>query len=280
MSHFNSFLTILCFVSVSIESISSGEFIIVSQGSHISRINIANQSKLNETVLLLNSTYASHIDYDLAGNCVFLTNSHRIIRQCVNDNQPVEVLVSYGIEHIGGLAYDWMSKVLYFSDNYGRKIEALDVSYADHLSSDRLRRTIVDSAPLYAPANIVVHPKRGHLLWTAWTGWRNSWLNGSIYRANLDGSNSRRILEKPKVMKPYGIGFDYDAERVYWIDGGLNYIASCDLDGRHLNIVTRYDEKAIVWFGISIYKNWIYYLEMRSNGLANLLTMDNGETFV
>lgn len=281
MFYLNSLFTISCFtIIISIVSIGSSEFIILSQGSYISRINIEHQRKLNKTVSLLNSTYASYIDYDIKNNCVFLTNSHKIIRQCFDDNKPTEVLVSYGIEHISGLAYDWMSKVLYFSDNYGRKIEAVNVSMVDYLTSDRLRRTIVDSAPLYAPANIAVHPKRGYLFWTAWTGWGQNLLNGSIYRTNLDGTNSRRIVGKPKVIKPYGIGFDYDVERVYWIDSELNCIASCDMVGNQLNIVTSYDEKAIIWFGLSIYNNWIYYLEMRSNGLANLLTMDNGKAFL
>ncbi len=59
------------------------------------------------------------------------------------------------------------------------------------------------------------------------------WVSGAPYigRANLDGSDCKRLFEKPLVDWPNGITVDFIAERIYWVDAREDYIASSDLHG-------------------------------------------------
>lgn len=68
-----------------------------------------------------------------------------------------------------------------------------------------------------------------------WTDWAVE--EPSVSRANLDGSNIRRLFTKPVVVWPNGITIDHIAERIYWVDAQQDYIASSDLDGKRLKKV-------------------------------------------
>lgn len=65
-----------------------------------------------------------------------------------------------------------------------------------------------------------------YIFWSDWTPERPS-----VNRANMDGSNIKRLFKGTKVVWPNGVTIDYIAERVYWVDAREDYIASCNLDG-------------------------------------------------
>lgn len=56
------------------------------------------------------------------------------------------------------MAFDWVSKLLYFVDGMRAKIE---VVRTDLSSEGRMRRTILNSDQLTKPRGIAVHPKEG-----------------------------------------------------------------------------------------------------------------------
>lgn len=63
-----------------------------------------------------------------------------------------------------------------------------------------------------------------------WTDW--SVEEPLIARANLNGSDVVRLFTRPIVVWPNGITIDHIAERIYWVDAKLDYIASSNLDGK------------------------------------------------
>lgn len=72
-----------------------------------------------------------------------------------------------------------------------------------------------------------------------WTDWA---LNDSyVSRANLDGSNVKKLFANPIVQWPNGIAIDYIAERIYWVDAKLDYIASSNLDGKQFKKILQND---------------------------------------
>jgi len=72
-----------------------------------------------------------------------------------------------------------------------------------------------------------------------WTDWALN--NASVSRADLDGSNVRRLFEQPIVEWPNGLTIDFIAERLYWVDARHDYIASSDLDGKGFHKVIQND---------------------------------------
>ncbi|KAL3859103.1 hypothetical protein ACJMK2_009336 [Sinanodonta woodiana] len=57
--------------------------------------------------------------------------------------------------------------------------------------------------------DIVLHPQQGRMFWTLGGS------NGCIYRANMDGTNSVKIISNTNST-PYGLTIDYRANILYW----------------------------------------------------------------
>jgi len=68
-----------------------------------------------------------------------------------------EVIVSSHIKSVEGIALDWISKNLYFTDGTEKKIEVIRTN-VDH---GRARKVILDKAVLDKPRGIAVHPVKG-----------------------------------------------------------------------------------------------------------------------
>lgn len=232
-------------------------FIVKAQDDRISLVQLVN-NKVDAELPLFNTTDVQHVEYDMRHNCIFYATSDQIIRESLSGNEPPEWLVSYGATQIEGLAYDWMSQVLYFTDADRYKIEAINVSNIDALSVNRLRSTIYQGDEHSIPKRIAVHPTRGYLYWiSASVADSNA---QTIVRIGLDGSNERKLIADIQIQKPIEIDIDYDADRVYWNDDELNQIASSDLDGNDVRIHSLYNDHSPIT-EISVHKSQIYYKE-------------------
>lgn len=94
-----------------------------------------------------------------------------------------------------------------------------------------------------------------------WTDWAPG--DPSVNRAELDGSNVRRLFEKPLVEWPNGVTVDHIAERIYWVDASKDYIASANLDGKRFNKIIANNVSIFsshiicISYFYSIYKDYI-----------------------
>ena len=77
----------------------------------------------------------------------------------------------------------------------------------------------------------------------------------------MDGSNFTRILtHEYDIAWPNGLTIDYFAERLYWADAHLDYIASSDLEGRHKHIVISGDGVPHV-FALTLFEDHIFWTD-------------------
>lgn len=214
------------------------DFLIISRMAGISYFQLATETGYQMSVR--NLTSAHSIEYDAKHNCVFWTDSKRVVRQCLGRYSPAEVLISNGVDNIVDLAYDWESETLYFVDAGRHRIEAVE-------TSDRVRRpitgqnnwrcTIVEFGPHTTSTALAVDPGQGYLVWAQYG--LGVTQNASIYRANLDGSEAQQLQQHPDVMKPVEIAIDHENHQVYWIDYSGNFIATCTATGDSYRIFVR-----------------------------------------
>jgi hypothetical protein len=93
------------------------------------------------------------------------------------------------------------------------------------------RKTVVSDCRL--PDGIVIDAEAGHIYWTN-MGSTPSVNDGSIERADLDGSNRRTIVAEGDTHTPKQIILDKKAGKLYWCDREGMRVMRCNLDGSRL----------------------------------------------
>lgn len=259
-----------------IDSSENGTFLedilFVAQSSKVLKIFVPDGDQVNETISNVSSVIA--IEHDSRNDCLFWADSmqNKILQKCWQKQQDaykIETLVEVNIGNVEGLSYDWISELLYFVDASRSKIEVIKPT--DKTTVNRLRRTIIKTGTILRPSKlrgIVVYPQKGYLYWTDWAD-----LNPSVSRSNLDGSNSRELIQKPHVVWPNGITIDYKYDHVYWTEARLGYIGRCDLDGGKLTVVVRINKAINQAYAIALYENIIYWNDLKTR---NIFKVDRG----
>ncbi|XP_050504158.1 sortilin-related receptor-like isoform X12 [Diabrotica virgifera virgifera] len=235
------------------------DFLLFAQRENISRYNLIRKNLEQLPVPNLKNVIA--IDFDMADNCVYWADiaDDTIGRQCFFNGNAIEILVSSDIASIEGMAFDWISKTLYFVDGVRAKIELIRTNI-NH--SGRMRRTILNSTVLHKPRGIVLHPSHGYMFWTDWSA-----ENPSVNRANLDGSSNMTLFGRDKVEWPNGITVDYFANRLYWVDARLDYIGSSDLHGDGFVKVVSNTDVVSHPFAIAVFKSNMYWDDWKRNSI-------------
>ncbi|XP_063978327.1 sortilin-related receptor-like [Diachasmimorpha longicaudata] len=228
------------------------EFLLVAQRETIARIDLSTEKREILPVHDLKNVIA--IEFDMKNNCLYWADivNDTIGRQCFKDGKSYpEILVETDLSSIEGMAYDWVSKVLYFVDGVKMRIQIIRT---DLTTAGRMRRTILGPNNLQKPRGIAVHPMMGYMFWTDWTPG-----NASVSRANLDGSNVKRLFTKPTVEWPNGITIDHIAERIYWVDAREDYIGSSDYDGKRFKKILTDDDRVSHPFAVAVFKDTMYW---------------------
>ncbi|KAG7199404.1 hypothetical protein KM043_014034 [Ampulex compressa] len=228
------------------------EFLLVAQREHISRIDLVEGKAEILPVQDLKNVIA--IEFDLKNNCLYWADimNDTIGRQCLKDGTSMpEILVETDLSSIEGMALDWVSNTLYFVDGVKMRIQMIRT---DISNMGRMRRTILGPNNLQKPRGIAVHPMNGYMFWTDWAPG-----NASVSRANLDGSNVKRLFVKPTVEWPNGITIDHISERIYWVDAREDYIGMSDFDGRGFKKIIEKDERVSHPFAVAVFKDNMYW---------------------
>lgn len=201
------------------------------------------------------------IDYDMENNCVFYADIvlDTISKWCLESVSAPKTIIDSRLHSVEGIAYDWISKHLYFADGVRGKIQ---VTRVDVVDSNQYRKIIINSTLARKPRGIAVHPVAGYLFWTDWAAGAPS-----INRANLDGSNPITLFAKPTVEWPNGIAVDFIAERIYWVDAREDYIASADFNGQSFKKIIEQDAKVSHPFSIAVFKDNMYWDDWRANAI-------------
>ncbi|XP_076656222.1 sortilin-related receptor isoform X2 [Halictus rubicundus] len=227
------------------------QFLLVAQREHISRIDLTEEKLEKLPVHDLKNVIA--IDFDMRNNCLYWADivNDTIGRQCFNGTNAPEILVETDLSSIEGMAFDWVSNLLYYVDGVKMRIQVIRT---DISTMGRMRRTVLGPNNLQKPRGIAVHPMNGYMFWTDWAPG-----NASVSRANLDGSAVKRLFVEPTVEWPNGITIDHIAERIYWVDARQDYIGSSDFDGKKFKKVISQNSRVSHPFAVAVFKDNMYW---------------------
>uniref|UniRef100_A0A8C9SXP4 Low-density lipoprotein receptor-related protein 2 n=1 Tax=Scleropages formosus TaxID=113540 RepID=A0A8C9SXP4_SCLFO len=200
------------------------------------------------------------VDFSAEDDAIFFSDTAKniIYKQKVDGTGEVN-----RVEGVEDLAYDWISKNLYWTDPRYRSISVMKVA-------DRSRRAIIRN--LNNPRSIVVHPGIGYIFWTDW------YRPAKIMRAWCDGSHAQPIVNTT-LGWPNGLAIDWSSLRLYWVDAFFDKIEHSTFDGTNrltLNRITQMSHP----FGLTIFGNYAYFTDWRLGGIVRVRKTDGGELVV
>ncbi|TNN64423.1 Low-density lipoprotein receptor-related protein 2 [Liparis tanakae] len=165
-----------------------------------------------------------------------------------------EVLAANRVDGVEDLAYDWISKNLYWTDPRYRSISVMKLA-------DKSRRAIIQN--LNNPRAIVVHPSIGP---------------AKIMRAWGDGSHALSIVNTT-LGWPNGLAIDWSSMRLYWVDAFFDKIEHSNFDGQNrisLDRITQISHP----FGLTIFEGYAYFTDWRLGGIVRVRKTDGGEMVI
>ena len=168
------------------------------------------------TELLLAHSLSPILALDPTKGEIHLAQGHSMVRL---DQDGSSEYWELGYEP-GDIALDWIAGKVYWTDTLHRAIRRSNVDGSD--AEDLL--TELESAP----GEIALDREAGKLYWsTAYDIGSTHESYGALLRANLDGSEMERVLDRAEVV---GFTLDVDGRKVYWTDA-RGTIQRADLDG-------------------------------------------------
>ncbi|KTG44454.1 hypothetical protein cypCar_00026391, partial [Cyprinus carpio] len=186
-----------------------------------------NLSTQEDIILPITGTpsYFVGVDFSAADNSIFFSDTVKdIIYKQKVDGTGREVLAANRVDGAEDLAYDWISKNLYWTDPRYRSISVMKVA-------DKSRRAIVRN--LNNPRSIVVHPVAGAM--------RLYWVDAffdKIEHSNFDGQNRLSLDRITQISHPFGLtvfgGYVYFTD---WRLGGIVRVRKTD--GGEMMIIRR-----------------------------------------
>jgi len=143
----------------------------------------------------------------------------RVVR-ARRDGAAVEAVLT-GLDNPAGLAVDTENGKLYWTDSQANTISRSD------LDGSNAETLISASSDVDAPVAIQVDRQNDMIYWA--NGGDEGSSNGSLGRANLDGTGAELILTAR--ANPIGVALDVNGGKVYWAERGAGEVLRADLDG-------------------------------------------------
>ncbi|KAK3090942.1 hypothetical protein FSP39_015919 [Pinctada imbricata] len=162
-----------------------------------------------------------------------------------------------GIGEVKGMAFDWVTKNLYWTDQTYKWIK---VSSSD----GRYQRTLVDSN-LVEPLGIVVHPQRSQLFWSD--------PGRSVIEVSALNGGGRKSLPITLIDHPNHLFLDYNKNTLYWTDSGIHQVNSYNLDTAKVEVI--YRKQASNFYGISVFQDFLIWTDqgdMNGIHIADIVT--------
>ncbi|XP_058889689.1 low-density lipoprotein receptor-related protein 2-like isoform X2 [Acipenser ruthenus] len=209
-------------------------------------------------------SYFIGVDFSAEDETIFFSDTVKdiIYRQKV-DGTGREILAANRVDGVEDLAFDWISKNLYWTDPRYRSITVMKLA-------DKSRRAIVQN--LNNPRSIVVHPVMGYIFWTDW------YRPAKIMRAWCDGSHALSIANTT-LGWPNGLAIDWSALRLYWVDAFFDKIEHSTFDGLNRLTLDRVTQMSHP-FGLTIFGAYAYFTDWRLGGIVRVRKTDGGEMTV
>jgi low density lipoprotein-related protein 2 len=171
-----------------------------------------------------------------------------------SDTQDLEIP---NLSEPRGIAYDWYSKNIYFSDTRAKRIY---MSRAD----GNFVRTVVKTVGL--PTSIAVNPILRKVFWIE--RMESGGLYGSIRSAYLDGTDVQDVLTN--LQSPSGLTIDYYMNgRLFWLDQIESLVETVNHDGSDRALALRIKGSKLLT--LDVFEDSLYFGVVQSNGNSNIL---------
>ncbi|KAK6195981.1 hypothetical protein SNE40_001294 [Patella caerulea] len=182
----------------------------------------------------------------------------------LNGTTDTNKMVSGVSPDVEGLAVDWISNNLYWTDSLFNWIKMAP------LKSNVSSYKIIVQDGLDNPHGIAVHPHKGYLIWTDW-GERPR-----IELADLLGQN-RRILVDTDIYHPRGVVIDYKENRLFWVDSKKDTIESVAFNGMDRKTIVTQDGSN--FYAIAQYDKYVFVTE-QSKGHLKIFDKNTGNNYI
>ncbi|XP_015596782.1 low-density lipoprotein receptor-related protein 6 [Cephus cinctus] len=188
-------------------------------------IRVANVSRSNKvSTIVKDLSEGASLDFYYERGLVCWSDSFQEMIQCVRSNGTYTgermIVVNSSLISPDGLACDWYTGKLYWTDGEKNRIEVTSI--------DGRHRKVLFWTDIYQPRAIALVPMSSILFWTDWGD------VPKIERAAMNGdSDTREVIVSDDIFWPNGLTVDYDSELVYWADGRLEFIAVMDYYGKN-----------------------------------------------
>lgn len=179
----------------------------------------------------------------------------------------IEVVVQTGLSTAEGLAVDWIGENLYWVES---NLDQIEVSKLN----GSFRRTLI-AGDMESPRAIAVDPREGFLFWTDW----DSQLP-RIERCSMAGLNRQIVVKVGSNGWPNGLTLDYTMRRIYWIDARSDSIHTTNYNGGDLHDVMRNHEMLSHPFAITLFENYVYWTDWRTNSVVRANKWTGGDVRV
>ncbi|XP_071822844.1 low-density lipoprotein receptor-related protein 2-like isoform X2 [Apostichopus japonicus] len=188
------------------------------------------------------------LDYDLQDGNIFVIDTSLSLSRMKLDGSEKEVILSDYMVGAEGIAVDWVGRKLYIIN---RQRQVLEVTELD----GSFRKTMIYQG-LFYPRAVVVNPKRGVVYWTDWG------LEAYIGKSAMDGSTAIDKIIDSKIVWPNGLTIDFPAQKLFWCDAHLDFIAFSDMDGSNMHELPGQPGNEIAHpFALTVFEGWVYWTE-------------------
>ncbi|XP_077987654.1 low-density lipoprotein receptor-related protein 6-like [Glandiceps talaboti] len=216
-----------------------------------SPVNLADVQDLSGLLTCFLQASVSSFDYDFQQEMlyVYMPYDAAIKRVRLRENEIFET-IHENIQDVGGIAVDWISATLYWTETMNNKIMISRL--------DGLYKSII--ADVDNPLAIGVHPLKEYLFWG---------VGGSdpcIERSSLSGRHRIKLVTEG-IIQPVAMAVDYDKNRLYWTDNGSWKLESVAIDGNLREVIS--DSYSRVTFGgVTSYQEFLMWTEKEENHLV------------
>ncbi|XP_012280055.1 low-density lipoprotein receptor-related protein 6 [Orussus abietinus] len=217
-------------------------------------IRVTNVSRSNKaTTIVRDLSEGAALDFYYERSLVCWSDSVLEVIQCVRSNATYTgermTVVNSSLISPDGLACDWYTGKLYWTDGEKNRIEVTSI--------DGRYRKVLFWTDIYQPRAIALVPMRSILFWTDWGE------VPKIERAGMNGDpGTREVIVSDDIFWPNGLTVDYDSELVYWADGRLKFIAVMDYHGKNRRTVV--SQGLDYPFAITFFEQKLYWTDWKT----------------
>ncbi|XP_049808128.1 low-density lipoprotein receptor-related protein 6 [Schistocerca nitens] len=254
----------IVFSSCFLTCVTAYPYLIFATSKEIRIANVSKPTKISTVVRGL--VAAGAVDFLFDEGLLCWTDNGLEMIQCVSydgkvPGAKIDVLTT-GLSSPDGLACDWFTKKIYWTDAETNRIEVVSIS-GEH-------RKVLFWEDIDQPRAIALDPMRGLMFWTDWGE------IPKIERAGMNGDNStRKVLVIEDIMWPNGLTLDFNNSKVYWLDAKLLFLASVDYEGNNRHKFASQDLKCP--FAVSFFHNKLYFTDWETWGIHSYNLEEGGK---